>query len=188
MPIAKWLKGFREGGERRDTAHSLYVTTVTQAREPAFYAGLGVPDSLDGRFDMVVLHVGLVLRRLGQTGEAGKPLSEELFSVMFGDLDQTVRDMGVGDLRVGKKVKAMARAFYGRTKAYDDALDSPDESDLVNAIRRNIYGPEAPETAGVVAVAGYVRQAVAHLEGLPDAELLAGEVSFPDVPTAADGG
>ena len=82
-----------------DRAHDLYDTIVAQSRLPAFYQAGGVPDSVDGRFDLIVLHAVLVTRRLGGAGEPGKALAQELFDLMFADMDRSLREMGVGDLR-----------------------------------------------------------------------------------------
>lgn len=188
MAIGRWIKGLRENAALRDTAHKMYVTTVNQARSPALFSGLGAPDTLDGRFDLVVLHVGLVLRRLRGCGEGGQKLSEAVFSVFFDDLDQTVREMGVGDMRVGKKVKAMARAFYGRCKVYDEALDAEDVEALVDALRRNIYGPDAARTPAMDVLGRYVRNVVTGLESQGEDAVLSGDISFPPVPGASEQG
>ncbi|WP_374466727.1 ubiquinol-cytochrome C chaperone family protein, partial [Ferrovibrio sp.] len=92
---------------------ALYRAIVAQSRQAGFYREHGVPDSLDGRFDMIVLHSFLVMRRLRRIGAAAEPLSQQLFDLMFADMDSNLREIGVGDLSVGKKVKAMAQAFYG---------------------------------------------------------------------------
>ena len=183
MAIIGWLKGLRGRSACKEAAHRTYITTVAQARLPAFYADLGVPDTLEGRFDLIVLHAGLMFRRLRKSGQAGRPLSDALFAVMFDDLDQNLREMGVGDMGVGKRVKKMAQAFYGRCKAYDDALDSSDPADLVEAIQRNVYGPAMEDSQNAKRLTDYVRDVVVHLDGLQDSVVLAGDVSSPPLPT-----
>jgi cytochrome b pre-mRNA-processing protein 3 len=98
-------------------ADRLYGAAVAQARNPAFYVECRVPDTLDGRFDLIVLHLCLLIRRLRREGETGATLAQALFDTTFDDMDRSLREMGVGDLGVGRRVKAMASAFYGRATA-----------------------------------------------------------------------
>ena len=181
MLISRWIRSIKKNAELRKVAHQLYFTTVTQSRSPELFSDLEAPDTLDGRFDLVVLHVGLVLRRLRSCTEGGQKLSDALFSVMFDDLDQTIREMGVGDLRVGKKVKAMARAFYGRCVAYDTALDSNDQMALTNALCKNIYGLDGKENSMAKVMAKYVRDVSLNLETQSDKEIFGGKIIFPEV-------
>ncbi len=168
----------------KDEALALYGAAVRQARQPAFYADCGVPDSVDGRFDLIVVHVFLVIRSLTRAGEAGERTGQTLLEIMFDDMDQNLREMGVGDLSVGKKVKVMARAFYGRSKAYTEALEPVAEvSALEAALGRNIYGRETPRAGQIAALAGYVRAADAALAAQPAEAVLAGRISFPAAPT-----
>ncbi|WP_298725189.1 ubiquinol-cytochrome C chaperone family protein [uncultured Ferrovibrio sp.] len=162
---------------------ALYNRIVAQARQPVFYSHLSVPDSLDGRFDMIVLHAILVMRRLGQIGEEGRKLSQALFDLLFADMDSSLREIGVGDLSVGKKVKAMGQAFYGRADAYEAALKAGTEEALTAALGRNLYGTQQPTPPAVSAMAAYMRQADAALAAQPPQELLAGNPTFP-VPQA----
>ena len=150
---------------------------------PAFYADLGVADHLEGRFDLLVLHLHLVVRRLSSASEprAGE-VAQALFDTFFHDMDRTLRAMGVGDMSVGKKVKDMVRAYYGRCAAYEEALAG--EADLTDVIARNVYAgavsaPHAP------ALAAYIRRAQAKVDATPVGDLMRGELSFPAVETAA---
>ena len=120
----------RQAAAARDAARALYKTAVARARDPVFYARYAVPDSLDGRFDMIALHVFLVLHRLKQEGDPTKALAQILFDTMFADMDESLRELGVGDLSVGRRVKTMAEALYGRIAAYQAALDADDEDEL----------------------------------------------------------
>jgi len=171
---------------RRKAARSLYAAAVRQAREPALYTEGGVADTLDGRFDLIVLHVVPLMRRLRQCGDAGRALGQALFDVMFDDMDQSLREMGVGDLRVGKRVKQMARAFYGRARAYDHAFEQgPDagrRDAIAEALARNLFGNEPPPAERLQAMAGYVEAVVDALDGQSPAALLAGEVALPPAP------
>jgi cytochrome b pre-mRNA-processing protein 3 len=136
-------------------AEELYAAVVAQARRPEFYARLGVPDSLDGRFELIALHLFLALRRLKAAGEgeAGQALVDRFVA----DMDASLREMGAGDLGVGRRVKAMAQGLYGRIAAYEDGLAQPGGR-LEEALRRNLYGtaPE-PDAAVLGLVADYVR-------------------------------
>jgi cytochrome b pre-mRNA-processing protein 3 len=109
-------------------ARRLYEAIVAQARRPEFYRDWGVPDSLDGRFDMIALHGFLVLHRLKRDHEATAALAQNLFDTLFLDMDRALRELGAGDLGVGKRVKAMARGFYGRVAAYEDGLSAGQEA------------------------------------------------------------
>lgn len=157
-------------------AARLYDAVVSQARQPAFYAMGGVPDTIDGRFEMVTLHTYLVLRRLRAVGEAGEPLAQALVDVLFSDMDASLREMGAGDLGVGKRVKSMATAFYGRVGAYESAEKT---GDLQQALARNLFGTVAPNPAQLAAMAAYVDAAQAALAAQPLAALEAARPSFP---------
>lgn len=162
-----------------DLAVSLYSAAVAQARRPDFYVGLGVPDTVDGRFELVSLHVFLVLHRLKGGGEASDRLGQALFDLMFADMDQNLREMGAGDLGVGPRVKFMARAFYGRIAAYQDGL-AAGEGTLNTALRRNLYGTvPSPADAVVAAMADYLRRGVEQLAAAALDDVLIGRVTFP---------
>ncbi len=162
---------------RRETgavAARLYTAAVAQARAPAFYEA-GVPDTIDGRFDLLMLHLFLLMRRLRRDGAPGAALTQALFDTAFDDMDRTLREMGVGDLGVPRRIKAMARAFYGRAAAYDAALDAHGDSDLRTALGRNLFGGgPAPETFST-----YVRLAETALAAT---SVLTGEAAFPPLP------
>jgi len=172
--------------DRRDAAHLLYTALVTQAREPVFYLDFQVPDSLDGRFDMVSLHAFLVLDRLSEL-PALRDLAQETFDLMFRDFDRNLREMGVGDLTVPKRIKDMAEAFYGRVKAYGDGLKGQGEGDdpLAAALIRNLYRGKDPGPAVTAPLAAYVRQVKAHLSAQDPARLELGQVDFGPAPGGA---
>jgi cytochrome b pre-mRNA-processing protein 3 len=172
---------FRRESAARAEARRLYGQVVAQARQPGFYAGGGVPDSLDGRFEMVVLHMVLVMRRLKELGEPGAQLARRLSEAMVADMDANLREMGAGDLGVGRRVKRMAQALYGRAAAYEAALAGA-PGGLDEALRRNLFGTveAAPET--VMRMADYVRASAAALALQPAAAVLAGRVDFPGPP------
>lgn len=152
---------------------SAYEAIVAAARRPGFYANWGVADSLDGRFDMITLHTYLVLDRL--KGEA-KDFRQALIDELFRDMDRSLREMGVGDLSVGKKVRKMAEVFYGRVAAYDTALAQEGDA-LDAAVGRNIF-PEGTEGDGPQRIAAYIRDSRAFLAQQPVADITAGRLRF----------
>lgn len=175
-----------------DPVHTLYGAIVRQARQAAFYRICGVPDTPDGRFDMIALHAVLVLRRLRREGEAGRPLAQALFDHMFADMDENLREMGVGDLGVGKRVKAMARAFYGRLAAYDAAITADDRAAAAHALERNLFRKCTPTPEQLAAVTDYLFTESARLDAHPLDRLLKGDVTFgpppsPPLPSPGEG-
>lgn len=162
-------------------ADSLYAAIVAQARQPGFYRDLGVPDTLDGRFDLLVMHAFLLFHRLKGEGETARNCAQLVFDTMFSDLDQNLREMGVGDMSIGKKVRKMGAAFYGRTNAYNEGLMSyqADPEPLTEAIRRNIF-PEAEDGGASAVLAGYMTRCVEALEQQDVAQMLAGRITFPE--------
>lgn len=176
------LSGLFKRSKHKDQAHRLYLSVVEQARKPAFYRHYGVPDTLDGRFEMILVHAVLLLRRLRDEGEAGTELGQVTFDVMIDDLDQSLREMGVGDLGVGRRVKSMAKAYFGRTEAYEAGLTASDDDELIAALERNLFGTVAVEAPCVTVMAGYMRDLSRRLEGQSGTDLLAGSVDFGEAP------
>jgi cytochrome b pre-mRNA-processing protein 3 len=166
---------------RRETradaiASTLYGAIVAQARNPVLYADFGVPDTVSGRFEMVVLHTGLVLDRLQGEGEAGKAAGQKVFDLYCRDMDQSLRELGVGDLGVPKRMKKMAEAFYGRAAAYGAAVVAKDKVLLAEALARNVFaGGES--AGGEIALADYV---LASGDRLQSVSLLGGQAAFAD--------
>lgn len=161
-----------------------YLSVVRAARSPDLYGDDRAPDSFDGRFDMMSVHVHLLLRRLRQEGVARDDIGQAVFDTFFADMDQSMREAGVGDLGVGKKIRKMAQAFYGRAAAYDDALgkqapaaiNEPTKKALAEVLARNLY-PEAPELSpGMSAIASYLLQAESALAEKSLSDILAGDV------------
>jgi cytochrome b pre-mRNA-processing protein 3 len=167
----------------RDAAALAYGRVVEQARQPVFFAGYGVPDTLDGRYELICLHAFLYLYRLKADRPRSAELSQAFFDAMFADLDRALREMGTGDLSVGKHVKRMARGFYGRIRAYQDGIESADSA-LAAALERNLFGTVPGSSPQIAGMAEYVQAAVGELARQPAAELLSGRVRFP----APDGG
>jgi cytochrome b pre-mRNA-processing protein 3 len=164
-----------------EQATRLYGLAMAQARAPGFYRDLGVPDSFDGRFEMIALHVYLLVRRLKDDADpAARALARALVEALFADMDRTFRELGAADLGVGRRVHKTAEAFYGRVTAYDAALAA---GEMGEALRRNLYGTlaEAPAPAQLAAAAGYVEAAAAALAAQDTAALVAGRLRFPEV-------
>jgi cytochrome b pre-mRNA-processing protein 3 len=162
---------------RDGTIAALYGAIVAQARSPAFYRDHEVPDTANGRLEMIVLHAVLVLSRLEAEGAAVRPLGQALFDHFCSDMDANLREMGVGDMAVPRKMKAIAEAFYGRKRAYEAALALPGREELAAALARNVYGSAS---ARVERLADYMRAAVCRLAAVDGAALQRGELAFPD--------
>ena len=122
---------------------------VAASRRPALYQALGAPDRVDGRFELLVLHVGLVLRRLTALGGLGDAIAQDLVNAVFLHLDDTLREQALSDIAVSKRLQAMKEAFYGRNAAYAAALDSGSRADLDAALARNVYGAPRGRAEGV---------------------------------------
>jgi cytochrome b pre-mRNA-processing protein 3 len=160
-----------------DTICALYGTIVAQARRPAFYLDYGVADTVTGRFELVVLHSALLLRRI-----AGEPalqtVSRGLFDEFCRDMDHNLREMGVGDTAVPKQMKRMGEAFFGRRNAYEAALvAAPQEVALVEVLRRNVY--DGNEIAPVARMARYLVATTLDLASQDTGAIARGKLSFP---------
>jgi len=172
---------------RDEGAEALYQQIVQQGRDPRFYGDLGVPDTLDGRFEMLALHLFLVLHRLRrENDDASRSLTQSLTDSLVADMDGNLREMGAGDLGVGRRVRRMAEGFNGRVAAYDAGLSQGTVA-LREAIRRNVYGTVEPTPQQVAALAVYVEGCRQALEGIGIADLAHGIVRFAAVPMADSG-
>lgn len=176
-----FLRLFR-GRKWTDSAYAIYGSLVEQSRQAPFYTHLGVPDTVDGRFDMICLHAFLVIRRLQAEGGEAPALAQKLFDTMFKDMDRNLREMGVGDLSVGKHVKRMAKAYYGRAAAYEHGVTAGREA-LEAALRRNLFRLGEPTDSQVAAMVDYTLAQDAVLAGRSFADVAAGRLGF-TVPVA----
>lgn len=165
------------------TIEAIYGMIVTQAREPIFYRDLGVPDTVNGRFDLLLLHLWLLLRRLRSVAQGGAELSQALFDRFCEDMDDNLREMGVGDQTVPKRMRAFGEAFYGRVQAYDQATDTGAEA-LAQAICKNILNGAGLDHAR--RLASYAQAADADLGRTADLALLHGFFKF-TAPPREDG-
>lgn len=167
--------------DRRRQAHCLYDSIVTQARTRDLYARLGVPDTPEGRFEMVVLHLVLVLDRLGQAGDAGRRLSRTLTETFAVDLDDNFREMSVGDLAVPRHVKRAVGALHERYSTYRAAIAGHDDAPLTVAIQTRLEHAGASQGLDARRICAYIRQAKHRLDLEPSAEVLAGRIAWPQV-------
>ena len=168
------LKSMLGLGSNYHSAATLYTVLVTQARSPEFYTALGVEDSIRGRFDMILLHMHLLTTTLEERGPKGTEMSRSLQEIMVNDLDRSLREMGVGDMSVGKKMKDLAGAWFGRRLAYDEAKTL---ETYAAAIARNVYESE-DVTAAAHALARYGQECLRTLSGLHDADLFKAKLTF----------
>lgn len=159
------------------TGRALYARVVEQARSPDLYGRLGAPDTVEGRFEIYSLHVVLLLERLRGQGQVATEVSQALFDAYVNSLDDALREMGVGDLSVGKKMRKLGEAFYGRGKNYQAALDAlPDRGPLEAVLARTVYaGAEAAPVAGL---ADYVLAQREALAANPIERLCEGQVDW----------
>ncbi len=161
------------------TIATLYGAIVTQARDPRFYEFYGVPDSVLGRFDLIVLHLALLLRRLRAGDAAARALAQQVFDRFCRDMDHNLREMGISDQGVPRQMRRVGEAFYGRAHAYDAALAQQDNAALVETLIRNVYA-EAPQRVAARGLAAYVRQVADDLDAQAIDGLLRGVVRFPE--------
>ena len=158
---------------------TLYGMIVAQARLPVFYSIYGVPDTVDGRFELILLHLCLLLRH-SDTDDAERELGQQVFDLFCRDMDQNLREMGVGDLSVPKEMRRIGEAFYGRASAYEAALASSNTETLRKVLARNVFGQENPEPAGAARLAAYMMDAVTLLSRQDRGAIQRGHVFFPE--------
>lgn len=165
----------RSGSDR--TIGTIYGMIVARAREPGFYEVFGVPDTVDGRFDLLVLHLWMVLRRLRAGGQT--QLAQGLFDHFCNDMDANLREMGVGDLTVPKRMQKFGEAFYGRSTAYDAAMEAGHEA-LAQALCKNVLNGKKLEEAR--RLASYVETTLADLSARDEADFISGKWQFASIP------
>ena len=170
-----WLK---RKTARKLAAKGLYQSARTQSRDPVLYRNHGVADTMDGRFDALSLHVALLMGRLRRLGPDGVALAQSVFDCMFKDIDQTLRETGVGDLGVPKHMKKMMKAFNGRVYAYCAALEAQNADALETALARNLYRADRMPPQGA-AMTRYVFALRDVLEAHTLLDLSRGQLSLP---------
>jgi cytochrome b pre-mRNA-processing protein 3 len=165
---------------------ALFKQAAARARQPALYEAGGAPDTVEGRFELYALHVDLVIFRLKGQGAEAQEVSQALFDTFLNNLDEGLRDMGVGDLSVGKKMRKLAEAIYGRMKGYDQALQAlPDETPLKALLGRTIFSNAQAPAAGPLCT--YAIAVMAGLNALPLRDVIDGRIDWPDFSAVAEG-
>jgi cytochrome b pre-mRNA-processing protein 3 len=177
MAPARWFRPKAEAQAGRE----LYASAAGQARQPGFYTAIGAPDTVEGRFELFSLHVALLLLRLKGQGKRAAEVAQQLFETYVRSLDDALREMGVGDVMVGKRMRKLGEAFYGRMRSYELALaQRPDLTELQALVARTVL--EAAPQGRAEALAGYAAQAADTLDGLALDDLLAGRAAWPEAP------
>ena len=167
--------GRRRHAPNRELLDRLHAEIVAAVRIPSFYTDYGVSDTFEGRFELLALHAGLVLRRFNAAEPPGPAVAQDLVDAIFGHLDSDLREAGVGDITVPKRMKKLAEAFLGRSSAYDQALQQ-DQEVLAAALARNVFAGRSDGTR----LAGYVSSASRALESASLQTLLGQSLPFPD--------
>lgn len=177
---------FRKQNPHKEIALNLYSAAMEQSRAPWFYIKGGVPDSYDGRFDCLLLHIYLMIQKLNGT-ENGQDIAQELFDVAVADFDQSLREIGVGDTGMKRRMKNMMLAFNGRMHAYDAAKVSDAPDAWAQALERNLYGTLETVSPDVVSLMqDYVTRARQGIEAQALEDLESGHVTFPDLNSGSD--
>lgn len=158
-------------------AHQAYACILEHARQTEFYEKLGVPDTFDGRFDLMVLHAYLILHRMLEDGkQEAETFNQALFDAIFADMDQTLREMGIGDMGVPKHMRKMMKGFNGRMHGYDEALE---QGTFAQALKRNLYGTAlAPDDKKIAKMEAKALEMLAFLKTQSSADILSGHVRF----------
>jgi len=178
------MLGFLRKNPRRGAVDTLYERIAAASRQASLYLALGVPDTLEGRFESLILHALLVLRRLRRLPAPADEVAQDLVDALFRQLDRSLRELGVGDFGVPKRMKKLAQAVYDRAGRYDPALDAADETALAEALGRNLFDGARPARA----LARYAVAAEAELTALDLDALLQTGPRFPPPDRFAEGG
>lgn len=174
------LKRLFSRSARTSPVRSVYEAIVAQARQPAFYTAGGVADSVDGRFDMIVLHADAVMVHLEAGSDADRAFAQELIEELFRDMDRSLREMGVGDMGVGKRVKKMATVYYGRANAYAGARKGG-AGDLAAALLRNVYAGDDSKAGCAARLAAYATELHAAMSNVSRDAIREGRIEMPSV-------
>lgn len=163
-----------------NAANELFLKVISHTRIPLFYENFGVEDNLDGRFDLMSVHMALIIDVLDNNNQLNDAIivRRRLQEIMFDNLDLTLREIGVGDLGVGKKIKTMAEAFYGRMTTYQECFKTHDTDQMSMALKRNLYRGRDMNEAIVVNMTSYVYGQYKYLSSQPSEDVIAGNVDF----------
>lgn len=170
---------FRKRNHNQIIVVRQYELLTSTARQPVFYTDYDVPDTVMGRFELLSVVMILFFRRTRSSATSGQELAQEIVDAFFEDIDYSIRELGIGDNSVPKRMKKLAGMFYGRLESYATAIDVDDRIALAAALRRNIY-PKADEgAASMVPLADWMMTAEAHLAAVTEAELATGSAALP---------
>jgi cytochrome b pre-mRNA-processing protein 3 len=185
-PMFRWFAG---RAARKEAAEKIYDAIVAQSRNPAFYLRCGVPDTLSGRFDMLVIHMFVVLQILKLGGREGQLLAQEIVEAFIREMDTMVRDLGVSDRNVPKEVRKIAQLFYGQLLAYSTALQRNDTKGLASEVWKSFQSGEGAASASIAAdsISTYMRQAIKNIQEMPLNMLLQGNIRFPEIAAQRNG-
>lgn len=173
------ISSFFSRPRKNPPERAIYAQIVALARQPWLYRNAGVADTVTGRFDMITLHGFMVIEKLRETGEQGANLAQRLFDQIFEDMDHNLREMGVGDLSVGKKVRKMSEIFYGACSGYRKAISAPEQAmpeQLRAALSRNITGDEVEESQ-LDNLLAYTLKLKRHIDQLDIQTILTGKLN-----------
>jgi cytochrome b pre-mRNA-processing protein 3 len=178
------LRGLFRSKSQSGGAERLYAAAVSQARSPAFYVEMGVADRIDARFELYTLHVLLLVLRLKDEGAAGADPAQDLFDAYVSALDHALRELGVGDVSMARKMRSLGQALYGRMSAYEGPLRAGEAAALSQGLARNVMESEAATEASD-RLAAYALTARAALAEQPLSDILAGKPAWPQAGAAA---
>jgi len=169
MYLYKFIKNMFVKDRETNIAECFYESIVSMSRNSLLYKNAGIPDTLDGRYELIVLHSHLIISRLREVNPNGKDISQKLLEVIVKDFENSLRELGVGDLSVGKKVRKMIEGYYGRANSYRD-FDK--EIEARRALRRNLYGTVKPTNEQLDYIWQYIFNLTKDIKILSDKEFL----------------
>ena len=170
---------FRKRNHNRSIVDRQYATLTSVAREPVFYLDFDVPDTVMGRFEMLSLVLILYFRRTRASETSGQEIAQEIVDAFFQDIDYSIRELGIGDTSVPKRMKKLAGMFYGRLESYAAALDGGDAVALAAALSRNVHPLSGEAASPMVRLADWALEAEAALANVPEGEIATGSALFP---------
>ena len=173
MYLSYFIKKYFNKNPYSEVAELYYKKIVTMARNIELYEKGGVSDTLEGRYELIVLHSHLFIRKLIKSGTIGKSISQEIIDILVKDFDYSLRELGIGDLSVGKNIKKMLEGYYGRAEAYEKALSDGPKS-LVSALKKNLYGSIKPSNLEIEYIRNYISNLRDELDTKSDSELRGG--------------
>jgi cytochrome b pre-mRNA-processing protein 3 len=170
---------FRTRNHNRVIVDRQYAALSAAARMPDLYARLDVPDTVMGRFEMLSIVMILFFRRTRASETSGQELAQEIVDAFFQDIDHSIRELGIGDNGVPKRMKKFAGMFYGRLESYAAAMDGNDRLALAAALRRNIYPDQGEGAPSMEGLAEWMVAAERHLSGVSETEIATGSATLP---------